>query len=121
MEKRIQDPVTVQLYAMANGRKSEYHNFVYTPKEGSYSAMPSYSLQSHVAEGNYRSPHAEGHVRGSPDHRAGSVAVSLDRSRNFIFNHIQRPQDCPAISRHSVPSLGVTSDSVAALEPWPLP
>lgn len=45
----------MQLYAMANGRKSEYHNFVYTPKDGPYSsAMPSYSIQSHVAEGNYR-------------------------------------------------------------------
>lgn len=52
MEKHIRDPVTVQLYAMANGRKSEYHNFVYTPKEDRYSAIPSYSLQSHVAEGN---------------------------------------------------------------------
>lgn len=53
VDKHIRDPVTVQLYAMANGRKSEFHNFVYTPKEDRYSAIPSYSLQSHVAEGNY--------------------------------------------------------------------
>lgn len=53
VDVHIRDPVTVQLYAMANGRKSEYHNFVYTPKEDRYSAIPSYSLQSHVAEGNY--------------------------------------------------------------------
>lgn len=64
MDTHIRDPVTVQLYAMANGRKSEYHNFVYTPKADRYSAIPSYSLQSHVAEGNYCSTGVG--RRGSP-------------------------------------------------------
>lgn len=32
LNKEINEPVTVQLFAMSSGKRSDPHNFVYTPK-----------------------------------------------------------------------------------------
>lgn len=51
IDPTILEPVTVQVFVAANGKKSESHNFVYTSKNAQ--CFPSYAIQSAGIEGNY--------------------------------------------------------------------
>lgn len=104
---------------MANGRKSEFHNFVYTPKEDRYSAIPSYSLQSHVAEGNY--PLVDDAERVPGSRMVERATCGNDPEENILESKTGHLTNCLNIRPRVSPCPRVMSDIFSKLECWRTP